>query len=164
MKISLVAAMAANRVIGKDGQMPWHLPQELQHFKAVTMGKPIVMGRRTFESIGRPLPGRHNIVITRHPEALPSAVTAVSSVDEAIRAAGDADELMVIGGGEIYRQFLPIASSLYLTEIDLDIDGDTWFPEYNSEQWHRTLLREENAQNGDRPGFKAWHLQSVGIE
>ncbi|MGX5913280.1 type 3 dihydrofolate reductase [Aliidiomarina sp. Khilg15.8] len=164
MQISLVAAMAANRVIGKDGQMPWHLPQELQHFKAITMGKPIVMGRRTFESIGRPLPGRHNIVITRQPEVLPDSVTAVSSIDEAMAAAGDADEVMVIGGGEIYRQFLPIATSLYLTEIDLDIEGDTWFPDYSPEQWHKTLLREESAQNGDQPGFKAWHLQSVGIE
>jgi dihydrofolate reductase len=164
MHISLVAAMAANRVIGKDGQMPWHLPQELQHFKAITMGKPIVMGRRTFESIGRPLPGRHNIVITRTPTGVDADVTLVTSVDDAIAAAGQADELMVIGGGEVYRQFLPIATSLYLTEIDLDIEGDTWFPEYDPEQWHRTLLREEKAQNGDRPGFKAWHLQSVGIE
>lgn len=164
MQISLVAAMAANRVIGKNGQMPWHLPQELQHFKAITMGKPMVMGRRTFESIGRPLPGRHNIVITRNPAAINADVTVVTSVEEAIAAAGDAEELMVIGGGEVYRQFLPVATSLYLTEIDLDIEGDTWFPEYDPEQWHRTLLREEKAQNGDQPGFKAWHLQSVGIE
>ncbi|MCH8501346.1 MAG: type 3 dihydrofolate reductase [Aliidiomarina sp.] len=151
MHISLIAAMAHNRVIGKHGDMPWHLPGELQYFKSLTIGKPIVMGRKTFESIGRPLSGRHNIVISRTAENLPSEVTHVSSPEAAIRAAKlraeeegvQLEELMVIGGGQIYAAFLPMATRLYLTHIDLNVDGDTWFPEYHPEQWQRTLLRNQ---------------------
>lgn len=159
MHISLVAAMAANRVIGKDSQMPWHLPQELKYFKEITWGKPIVMGRRTFESIGRALPGRHNIVITRDPGKLPDSVTGVTSIDEAMAKAGEVDEIMVIGGGEIYRQFLPVANRMYLTLIDLDIEGDTWFPDYASDKWRSTLLREESSESPDKPGFSAYLLE-----
>lgn len=151
MHISLIAAMAHNRVIGKNGDMPWHLPGELQYFKSLTMGKPIVMGRKTFESIGRPLPGRHNIVVSRSAENLPAEVTVVPSPEAAIQAAQlraeedgrQLEELMVIGGGQIYAAFLPIATRLYLTHIELNVDGDTWFPEYKPEQWQRTLLRNQ---------------------
>lgn len=151
MHISLIAAMAHNRVIGKNGDMPWHLPGELQYFKSLTMGKPIVMGRKTFESIGRPLPGRHNIVISRSADNLPAEVTVVPSPEAAIKAAQlraeeenrQVEELMVIGGGQIYAAFLPIATRLYLTHIDLTVDGDTWFPDYQPEQWQRTLLRDQ---------------------
>ncbi|RUO29630.1 type 3 dihydrofolate reductase [Aliidiomarina soli] len=159
MHISLVAAMAANRVIGKGGEMPWHLPKELKYFKEITLGKPVVMGRRTYESIGRPLPGRHNIVISGSNPALPDEVSVVSSVDEALVVAGDVDEIMVIGGGEIYRQFLPVATRLYLTEIDLVVDGDTWFPEFNSDEWSSTILRDIDAEDQNTPAFQAKLLE-----
>lgn len=161
MDISLVAAMAANRVIGKEGQMPWHLPSELKYFKEITMGKPIVMGRRTFESIGRPLPGRHNIVISRNAPELPADVTVVSSLKDALEAAGDVDEVMVIGGGEIYRQFLPVATRLYLTEIDLEVEGDTWFPDYEPDKWVSSVLREETAKGEKTPAFRAILLEKA---
>lgn len=159
MQISLVAAMANDRVIGKDNQMPWHLPAELQYFKALTMGKPIIMGRKTFESIGRPLPGRHNIVLTSS-AAMPATVTTANSVQAALEAAGDAEEVMVIGGGDIYRQFLPHATRLYLTYIDLEVAGDTRFPAYETmtSQWQRTVLRSQPA-DAKNLAFKAVLLQ-----
>ena len=162
MHISLVVAMAADRVIGKDNTMPWHLPSELKYFKEITMGKPIVMGRRTYESIGRPLPGRHNIVLTRQQVVLPPGVDVARSTEEALALAGEVDEVMIIGGGEIYRQFLPQATRLYVTEIDLVVDGDTRFPEFaaaNSSQWTRTLLREQAALSSDTPGYRAYLLE-----
>src|SRR5690554_3787051 len=119
--ISLVAAMAKHRVIGKSGDMPWHLPSELKYFKEITMGKPIVMGRTTFESIGRPLPGRQNIVISRQPHLLPDTVDAVKSPAEALALVANAEEVMVIGGGQIYECFLPYATRLYVTHIDVDV-------------------------------------------
>ncbi|MBW3141072.1 type 3 dihydrofolate reductase [Ferrimonas balearica] len=135
MRIALIACMARNRVIGKDNQMPWHLPADLKHFKAVTLGKPVVMGRRTFESIGRPLPGRHNIVITRQPDYAPEGVTVVASIEAAIAAAGAVEELMIIGGGELYAAMLPRADRLYITDVDLDVEGDTHFPDYQALGW-----------------------------
>jgi dihydrofolate reductase len=129
-KISLIAAMAKDRVIGKDNDMPWYLPADLQHFKKVTLGKPVVMGRRTFESIGRPLPGRKNIVITRNEQWSHDGVDVVSSPAMAMSLVADVEEVMIIGGGKIYEQFLPKADSLYLTFIDLNVDGDTRFPDW----------------------------------
>lgn len=145
MKISLIAAMANNRVIGKDNQMPWHLPEDLKHFKAMTLGKPIVMGRKTFESIGRPLPGRHNIVISRTQGLEIEGVTCVTSFELALVAAGECEELVVIGGGQLYASTLGIASSLYLTEIELDVDGDTHFPEWDDGSWE--CISRETALN-----------------
>lgn len=127
MLISLVAAMAANRVIGKDNQMPWHLPADLKHFKAVTLGKPVVMGRKTFESIGRVLPGRRNLVISRTPPADSRGAEWVNSLAQALELLQGHDEVMIIGGGEIYRQALPLAQRLYLTDIDLTTEGDAFF-------------------------------------
>ncbi|ADN77565.1 dihydrofolate reductase [Ferrimonas balearica DSM 9799] len=135
MRIALIACMARNRVIGKDNQMPWHLPADLKHFKAVTLGKPVVMGRRTFESIGRPLPGRHNIVITRQADYAREGVTVVASIEAAIAAAGAVEELMIIGGGELYAAMLPRADRLYITDVDLDVEGDTHFPDYQALGW-----------------------------
>lgn len=130
MMISMIAAMANNRVIGKDNQMPWHLPADLAHFKKITLGKPVVMGRNTYESIGKALPGRHNIVITRNPDyQLPDA-TVVNSCEQALEVAGEVEEVMIIGGGAIYEAFLPSCKRLYLTLIDADIPGDTQFPDY----------------------------------
>ncbi|WP_411170911.1 type 3 dihydrofolate reductase [Pseudoalteromonas piscicida] len=130
MVISMIAAMANNRVIGKDNDMPWHLPADLQHFKKVTLGKPVIMGRKTFESIGRPLPGRRNIVISRNLDYTQEGIEVVASPEAALRAVGDCDEMMIIGGGHIYDLFLPYAQRLYLTFIDLDVEGDTQFPDY----------------------------------
>jgi dihydrofolate reductase len=129
-KISLIAAMAKDRVIGKDNDMPWHLPADLQHFKKVTLGKPVIMGRRTFDSIGRPLPGRKNIVISRNQQWSHEGVDVVSSPELALELVSDVEEVMIIGGGNIYQQFLPQADTLYLTFIDLQVDGDTRFPDW----------------------------------
>lgn len=132
MKISMIAAMAHDRIIGKDNSMPWHLPADFAWFKRCTMGKPIVMGRKTFESIGRPLPGRLNIVISRNPDFAPQGITVVNDIAAAKLAAGDVPELMIIGGGSIYQACLPMADSLYLTFIDADLDGDTQFPNWGN--------------------------------
>lgn len=129
-KISMIAAMAKDRVIGKDNDMPWHMPADLAHFKKVTMGKPVIMGRKTFESIGRPLPGRKNIVITRNTDWQADGIEVVTSPELALELVADIAEVMIIGGGNIYQQFLPKASSLYLTFIELDVEGDTKFPDW----------------------------------
>ena len=138
MKISMIAAMAHDRVIGKDNQMPWHLPADLAHFKRVTLGKPVLMGRKTFESIGRPLPGRRNLVISRNPDYRIDGVEVVESLEAALAllASGEAvEELMVIGGGHLYAQLLPRADRLYLTQIDLAAPGDTRFPAFDDGEW-----------------------------
>ncbi|MGB2079309.1 MAG: type 3 dihydrofolate reductase [Vibrio sp.] len=136
MKISMIAAMAHNRVIGIENQMPWHLPADFAWFKQQTMGKPVVMGRKTYESIGRPLPGRLNIVISRNPDLAIEGVTCVTSLEQAFTAAADCDELMVIGGGSIYQAFLEKAHRLYLTYVDAKLDGDTQFPDWG-ENWQQ---------------------------
>jgi len=135
MKISIVVAMAANGVIGRDNQLPWYLPADLWHFKQTTMGKPILMGRKTYESIGRPLPGRTNIVITRDEGYVAEGCVVVHSIEAALQAAGEQEEIMVIGGAEFYRQVLPHADTLYLTRIHEDFEGDTLFPELNAAEW-----------------------------
>ncbi len=127
--ISLVAAMANNRIIGKDNQMPWHLPADLQHFKSVTMNKPIIMGRKTYESIGRPLPGRQNIVISRNPNLIIEGCDTVTSLEAALLQA-KGEEVMIVGGGQLYTEALGQANKLYLTFIDLDVEGDTQFPDF----------------------------------
>lgn len=136
MKLSLIVAAANNNVIGRNNELPWHLPQDLKYFKSVTLGKPVIMGRKTFESIGKPLPGRTNIVITRQSDWQHAGVLVASSVEDALGLAENfrnelgqpAEEIMVIGGAEIYRSALPIASRVYLTRIDANIDGDAHFP------------------------------------
>ncbi|WP_090365630.1 type 3 dihydrofolate reductase [Ferrimonas sediminum] len=135
MRISMIACMAADRVIGKDNQMPWHLPADLKHFKAVTMGKPVVMGRRTYESIGRPLPGRHNVVISRRPDYRPDGVSVVASIDAALALLAAEEEVMIIGGGQLYSSLMARADRLYLTLAQMQVEGDTRFPEYHPEAW-----------------------------
>ncbi|HAS8558073.1 type 3 dihydrofolate reductase [Vibrio vulnificus] len=137
MIISMIAAMAKQRIIGKDNQMPWHLPADFAWFKRCTMGKPVVMGRKTYDSIGRPLPGRLNIVISRDESLVIEGVTMANSIAHALALAGDADEVMIIGGGSIYAECLPKADKLYLTFIDATIDGDTQFPDWG-EQWYES--------------------------
>ncbi len=145
VKISMIAAMANNRVIGQDNQMPWHLPADLQHFKKVTMAKPVIMGRKTFESIGRPLPGRQNIIITRNADYTAEGIEVVTSPEAALALVADVEEVMIIGGGNIYEQFLSQADRLYLTFIDLEVSGDTQFPDYECvANW--TVVEQEQHQ------------------
>ncbi|KGT88487.1 dihydrofolate reductase [Erwinia typographi] len=144
--ISLIAALAADRVIGMDNAMPWHLPADLAWFKRQTLNKPVIMGRRTWESIGRPLPGRLNIVISSQ-AAEAEGATWVSSIDEALKAAGDVEEVMVIGGGRIYEQLLPRADRLYLTHIDAEVVGDTTFPDFEPEEWRSSFSEFHDADD-----------------
>ncbi|WP_416729410.1 dihydrofolate reductase [Fictibacillus sp. JL2B1089] len=137
--ISFVVAMDENLAIGKDNDLPWYLPNDLKHFKNVTMGKPIVMGRKTYESIGKPLPGRENIVVTRDENYQAEGTTVVHSVDEVLKK--ETEELCVIGGTEIFKLFMPVADRLYVTEIHHTFDADTYFPEINRAEW-REVSRE----------------------
>lgn len=166
MYIAMIAAMAKNRVIGKDNGMPWHLPADLKHFKSVTLGKPVIMGRKTYASIGKALPGRTNIVITRSTDFRPADAHVVASPDEAIHFAqqhcSDADEIMVIGGGTIYSALLPRADRLYLTFIDAEIDGDTRFPDYDSEsQWQVTASEQHDADDKNPYAYQFVTLEKV---
>ena len=148
-KITIIAAMARNRAIGLDGNMPWHLPGELKHFKQTTMGKPIIMGRKTWESIGRALPGRQNIVITRSPDYRASGCLVVNSLEEAFEQALG-EEVMVIGGGQLYRQALALADRMILTRVDCEPDADTWFPQWDSGDWQEIGRRSQGVdENND---------------
>ena len=152
-QVTLVVAVADNGVIGRDGGLPWRLPEDLRRFKAQTLGKPVLMGRRTFESIGRALPGRLNIVLTRRRDyAVPAGAGEVVVVQDwpgALRAAGDAPELMVIGGAEIYAMALPQATRILLTRVHAEVDGDTRLPPFDPAQWREASVerRERDAQN-----------------
>jgi len=146
--VSLVVAMGSNRAIGLQGRLPWHIPEDLKRFKALTIGHPIVMGRKTYESIGRLLPGRTSVIVTRQPGyQVPGAVIAHSLGDAVARCAGS-QEVFVIGGGELYREALPLAQRIYLTEVDLAPEADTFFPDIDPGQW-REVRREPLAKRGD---------------
>lgn len=156
MKISMIAAMANNRVIGKDGKMPWHIPEELKLFKRMTLGKPVVMGRKTFESIGKPLPDRLNIVLSRqkHSTVGVEGVIFVSTLSEAFDKAGDAEEVMIIGGATLYERCLPLADRLYLTHISLEVEGDTWFPDYTKYKWKEVEWYKYYKRDGNPCDFE----------
>jgi len=149
MIISFVVAMGKNRVIGKDNSLPWSLPADMKHFKDLTTGKPIIMGRKTFESIGKPLPNRTNIIITRDQAYKAEGCIVVNSIDAALLAVEGNEEVMVIGGAQIYKEFLPKANKIYLTIIETDFEGDAYFPEYDIEEWQETAFEEHerDAQN-----------------
>jgi dihydrofolate reductase len=136
-RVTLIVAMTDDGVIGIDGQLPWRLPEDLRRFKAATLGKPVVMGRKTFESIGRPLPQRHNIVLTRQVgfSARDPAVTVVSTLEAALQAAGDVPEVMIIGGAEIYQLALPLAQRIILTRVHANVQGDTHFSPLDPKAW-----------------------------
>lgn len=154
MIISMIAAMANNRIIGEDNQMPWHLPADLQHFKRVTMDKPVVMGRKTFESIGRPLPGRRNVVITRNASYEADGIEVVTSPEAALSLLEGVEEVMIIGGGNIYSQFLASAQRLYLTFIDLDVAGDTQFPDYQANtDWDEVTSESHEPDERNKYGY-----------
>ncbi|MBE2897186.1 type 3 dihydrofolate reductase [Pasteurellaceae bacterium HPA106] len=148
MQISLIVAMSQNRVIGKDNAMPWHLPRDLAWFKQNTLNKPIIMGRKTFESIGKALPHRHNIVLSRTPFKAPD-VTWAENLDQALSLCVQASEVMIIGGGQLFAQALPLATTLYLTEIQAHLDGDTYFPEIEPVRWEQVFEQwaEKDAKN-----------------
>jgi dihydrofolate reductase len=147
--ISLIVAASTNAVIGVGGELPWHLSDDLKRFKALTMGKPIVMGRKTYESIGRPLPGRQNIVITTQTGFSAPGCDVVASPDAAIAIAGDAAEIMVIGGGEIYRLFLPLAERVYLTRVHVDVEGDAFFPQLDPSSWREAARESQVASDAN---------------
>ncbi|MDH5710621.1 MAG: type 3 dihydrofolate reductase [Gammaproteobacteria bacterium] len=134
MILSLIAAMDKNRLIGKDNYLPWYLPADLQHFKSITMTKPILMGRKTYDSIGRPLPGRQNIVLTRGDIEI-EGVSVVNSIEQAMAVAGNAEEVMVIGGSSVYELVMPEVQRMYLSFIDGEFEGDAWFPEFDENDW-----------------------------
>jgi dihydrofolate reductase len=152
MRVCLVVAMARNHVIGQDGGLPWHISADLRRFKRITMGKPVVMGRKTFESIGRPLPGRHNIVVTRDPDYRNEGIAVASDLGSALKAAARFNrtsgerEIMVIGGGEIYRQALPLAERVYMTEVSAEPEGDAVFPALSESDWIEVAREEHEGQ------------------
>lgn len=154
--LSIIAAVARNGVIGKDNQLLWHLPEDMRHFRETTRGKPVIMGRKTWESLPdafRPLPGRNNIVVSRNPAYQPAGATLVSSLNDAILKAGGAKEVFVIGGAELYRQALPIADRLYLTEIDQDFEGDASFPDIEKSNWEEASREIPHSASGIRYSF-----------
>ncbi len=135
MKLSLIVAMAENRTIGINKKMPWHLSADLKKFKKITMGHPIIMGRKTFESIGRPLPGRKNIIISRNPSYQQNGCVVFNDLETAIKSCSEEEEVFVIGGATLYESILEVSDRLYVTEINKSFAGDTWFPEFDKKQW-----------------------------
>jgi dihydrofolate reductase len=149
--ITLIVAVADNGVIGRDNTLPWHLPEDLKRFKRLTMGKPIVMGRKTYESIGKPLPGRHNIVVTRDANYHREGITVVHDAGAALRAAGPVPEVMVIGGAELFRALLPRAGRLHLTRVHGNIEGDVMWPALDDRHW--AVVERESHSADDRHAY-----------
>ena len=153
-KISLLVAMARNHVIGRDNKLPWHLPADLKRFKRLTVGKPVIMGRKTYESIidqlGKLLPERDNIVVTRNAQYQAPGAQVATSLKQAIEMAGSAEEIFIIGGGQIFEESLPIATHIYLTLIDADVPGDAYFPQIDWHEW-KISSREPGSGGGDFP-------------
>lgn len=145
MLLSIIVAMDKNRVIGKDNDLPWRLSADLQHFKKITMGKPIVMGRKTYDSIGRPLPGRENIILTRDSSFKAEGCTIMHSLDEIFEYCEDQEEIMIMGGATLYEVTLKLANKLYITEVHAEVEGDTWFPEIDFNNWTETSREDYKA-------------------
>jgi len=159
--ITLVAAMGRNRAIGCDGELPWHLPRELKHFRDTTMGKPIVMGRLTWQSIGRALPGRQNIVVSRDPALTAPGCDVATSLDAAV-ALARGDEVMVIGGGQLYAAALPVADRMLLTLVDCAPEADTWFPAWDAADWSEFSTRDEAADAENPLAYRVVDLRRRG--
>lgn len=151
--LQIVVAYARNRVIGRDNGLPWRLPGDLAHFKRSTMGCPIIMGRKTWESLGRPLPGRLNVVISRNAGYRAEGATVCSGLQEALQACADAPRACIIGGEQLFRLALPITDEIIATEIDADIDGDTWFPKLVDGEWEEVERLPQPEENGLRYDF-----------
>ncbi len=143
--ISIIVAMSENRVIGNDNSLPWYLPADLKHFKAMTIGKPIVMGRKTWESLPGKLPDRTHIIITSNPDYVAEGCVVVHSLEQALEAMGDVPEVMIVGGAMLYAQTLPIADRLYLTLVETQVEGDALFPEYDPGQWQEVERKHHPA-------------------
>lgn len=154
MIVSIIAAMDRNRLIGNKNQLPWHLPADLAHFKQVTMGKPVIMGRKTYESIGRPLPGRTNIVLTRSSDFHPEGVLVATGLEQALDLAAGAEEVMIIGGGSIYELALPLAGRLYLTYVENSYQGDAWFPDFDQTLWQMISSEEHRADGKNSSDYR----------
>ncbi len=148
--ISIIAALAQNQTIGINNRLPWHLPADLQHFKKLTLGKPIIMGRKTYESIGKPLPGRRNIVISRNPQFTAPGCEVVPSLEAALTLTDSVEEVMIIGGAQLIAETLPLADRLYLTLIHQDFEGDCFFPDWNPQQWQQ-INREDHPADAANP-------------
>jgi len=161
-EVTLIVAVSDNGVMGRDNALPWHLPDDLKRFKRLTMGKPVIMGRKTFESIGKPLPGRLNIVVTRDTNYLHEGVQVVHGVDEALEAAADAPEAMVIGGAELFRLFLPQAGRIHLTRVHGTVDGDVMWPALDIRQWD--VIERERHEADERHAhamtFEVWEKRT----
>lgn len=153
-RLSLIVAMARNRVIGAGGRIPWHLPGELRLFKSITMGHHIIMGRKTYESIGRLLPGRITVIVTRRRDYHVAGAVVVHSLAEALEAAAGNDEIFVIGGGELYRAALPLADRIYLTTVDAEPAGDTCFPELNPGEWREVSAESFGPDDRNPCGYR----------
>lgn len=143
--LSILVAMAANRTIGIDNTLPWRCPEDLKHFKALTMGHHMIMGRKTFDSIGKPLPGRTTVVVTRNPRLKIEGCIVAHSLEEAIAACAKDEEIFIVGGAELYTQALPLTETLYITEIQMDVAGDAHFPEFDRSEWQE-VAREQRSQ------------------
>ncbi|NIV17210.1 MAG: hypothetical protein GWN47_02110 [Woeseiaceae bacterium] len=150
MKVSMIVAASANNVIGEEGGLPWHLSEDLKRFKEITMGKPMIMGRATWESIGKALPGRRSIVLTRQADYEAEGAEVVNTPEAALELTGEADEVMIIGGGKVYEEFMPITERIYLTRVHAEIDGDTFFPELDEDEW-RIVSSKPLPANDERP-------------
>ena len=160
--ISMIVGMAQNRVIGKDNQLPWHLPADLAWFKKITMEKPIIMGRKTHESIGKALPGRQNIIITRNKDLSFVDCDVVHSPDEAIALVANKPELMVIGGALIYELFLPMAERLYITQVDTEVAGDAFFPDYEAvADWKLVFVENHEADDRNEYSYSFQQLDKI---
>ena len=146
MRLNIIVAVSSNNVIGKDNQLIWHLPDDLKFFKRTTMGCPIIMGRKTFESVGRPLPGRENIIVTRNKDFLFDGCTIVNSLNEAIETTNGNEQVFIAGGGEIYTEALPLVGIIYLTRVHHEFEGDTYFPDLNENEWVE-VFREDHQKD-----------------
>ncbi|HET7700914.1 MAG TPA: dihydrofolate reductase [Candidatus Limnocylindria bacterium] len=160
-RIAFVVARDRGGVIGKDGALPWRLPDDMRHVRQTTVGKPLIMGRRTYESIGRPLPDRTNIVLTRDPAFRAEGVLVARTPEEALALAGDAPETIVFGGADVFRRFLPMADRIYLTEVDAAVEGDTFFPALDDAEWREVERTEHPADERHRYAFRFITLDRI---
>ena len=163
MKISIVVAVATNNVIGRDGKLPWRLSEDLKRFKQLTIGKPIIMGRLTYESIGKPLPDRRNIILSSREGLKIEGCEVVATPQSAIRLAGGAEEVMIIGGGKVYAQMLPRADRIYMTRVSASVDGNTFFPEISGKEWQVVEQEDFPAGESRKYGFSFITLDRVSI-
>ena len=158
MKVILIAVMATNRVIGRDNKIPWHIPEELQFFKKTTMGHPVIMGRLTFESIGRPLPGRQNIVISRNPDFQAEGVDTASSIEKALAIADDSESVFILGGSAIFEECLKFGDNIILSVLDREVEGDVYFPEFSDDDYQE--IAQERREDASEP-FTVYYYKRI---